>query len=120
MLKKIGLIGIMVAGLVTSSQALEDGNYKCIITALSYKNLTKKLPKKDWQVIDFTKKGQVITDKSGEKFSYYISSNDVDIYKNKNFMIAVPGWDVNNNMFNMNFESTQKDSVIYNGHCIKK
>ena len=107
----------MVAGLVTSSQALEDGNYNCIVTALSYKNLTKKLPKKDWQKLSFTKKGQVISDGSGEKFSYLITSKHVDIYKDKKLIIAVPGYDVGTKMFNMNFEL--KD-IIYKCVCLKK
>ena len=76
-----------------------------------------KLPKKDWQKLSFTKKDQKITDTGGEVFTYLITSKNIDIYKNKNFLIAVPGNDVDNELFNLNFED--KDGVIYRGTCLK-
>ncbi len=116
-IKKLGLVGLIGAFIGVPAFALEDGNYNCVVTSMTYNNLTKKLPKKDWQKLSFTKKDQKITDTGGEVFTYLITSKNIDIYKNKNFLIAVPGDDVGTELFNLNFED--KDDVIYHGTCLK-
>lgn len=118
MIKKITAV-LMVVGLGTSAFALENGKYNCVVNALSYNGLTKKLPEDKWQKLSFTKKGQEIVDAGGEVFKYIVSSNDgnVDIYKNKKFLVAVPGYDVGKKMFRMNFED--KSKMIYNCECLR-
>ena len=118
-IKKIGLVGLVLGAFVgTQAFGIEDGKYNCAIVAVSLNNLTKKLPEKEWSSVVFVKKGQKLTDESGAVFSYLVTSQNVDVYKNKDFMIGVPGNDVGSDVFNMNFKANDKD-VIYDGKCYK-
>jgi len=117
-IKLLGLVGLVGAFIVTQAFAIEDGKYNCAIVAVSLNNLTKKLPEKEWQKVTFVKKGQKLTDESGAVFSYLLTSKNVDVYKNKDFMIGLPADNVGSDVFNMNFKANNKD-IIYDGKCYK-
>jgi len=117
-IKLLGLIGLLWIFFGTQVFAIEDGKYNCAIVAVSLNNLTKKLPEKEWTKVTFVKKGQKLTDESGAVFSYLVTSQNVDVYKNKDFMIGVPADDVGSDVFNMNFKANDKD-IIYDCKCYK-
>ena len=117
-IKLLGLIGLLGTFFGSQAFAIEDGKYNCAMIAVSLNKLTKKLPRDKWGSVVFVKKGQKLTDQSGAVFKYLITSQNVDVYKNKDFMIGVPADDVGSNVFNLNFKANDKD-IIYDGKCYK-
>ena len=117
-MKKLGIIGALVALLGTQAMAVENGTYNCIITELKYGELSKKLPESAYQGITFKKQGQYVYDKK-DSFLYKFTLKNVDFYANDEFLIGMPGYDVGDKIFPFDFKKVG-EKVIYYGYCKKK
>ena len=113
---KLGLVAILgLSAAVTTASAIEDGNYRCVVTQISVGKVYKKLAEKDYQVIDFTKKDQLINDKS-DTFKYTYSEGNLDFYENKKMIIGVPGKDQGGNLFKFGYTLNNEDLTLI-GWC---
>ena len=113
---KLGIVAILGLGAaVTTASALEDGNYRCVVTQISTGKIYKKLAEKDYQVIDFTKKDQSISD-NANTFKYTYSEGNLDFYENKKMIIGVPGKDQGGNLFKFGYTLNDEDLTLI-GWC---
>ena len=109
----LGLAGLALT--ISTASAIEDGNYKCIITKISKGKIYKKLDEKHWQIINFTKKDQEISDGT-DTFTYNFSDNKIDFYGNKNMMMGVPANDIGKKIFKFAY-TINKDNLTLIGWC---
>lgn len=109
----LGLTGLALAA--TSLLAIEDGNYRCVVTQISVGKVYKKLAEKDYQVIDFTKNDQSINDGT-DTFKYTYSEGKLDFFENKKLTIGLPSYDVGSKLFKFGYTLNDKDLTLI-GWC---
>ena len=118
-LVKLGLVAVLgLSTVVTTASAIENGNYKCVVTQISVGKVYKKLAEKDYQIVNFNKSDEAIND-DVDTFNYAYSEGKLDFYKNQKITIGVPGEDQGNKLFKFGYTLNKKDLTLI-GWCKNK
>ena len=118
-LVKLGLVAVLgLSAATTTASAIENGNYKCVVTQISVGKVYKKLAEKDYQIVNFTKSDEAIND-DVDTFKYSYSEGKLDFYKNKKITIGVPGEDQSAKLFKFGYTLNKKDLTLI-GWCKNK